>query len=88
MINEIPQYGLRAYSMFYLRHGIKEDFNQSELDWIVSQPMKKKIFSLLLNSGWIKKFSRYTYRCVNPKNIFTHLRFLNYYLFKLPNQHL
>ena len=31
--------------------------------------MKKKIFSLLLKSGWIKKTSKNTYICVNPNNI-------------------
>jgi hypothetical protein len=66
MTIEIPQYGLRAYALFFTRHGSKESFRQSELDWIVSQSMKKKIFSLLLRAGWIKKKSSNTYVCVNP----------------------
>ena len=69
MIYEIPQYGLRAYSLFFSKHGVKESFRQSELDWIVSPSMKKKIFSLLLSSGWIKKESRFSYKCINPVNI-------------------
>jgi predicted transcriptional regulator len=31
--------------------------------------MKKKIFSLLLKSGWIKKKSKNTYICTSPKDI-------------------
>ena len=67
MTNEIPQYGLRAYALFFIRHGLKGQFGQSELDWIVRQSMKKKIFSLLLRSGWIKKASRDRYVCVSPR---------------------
>lgn len=67
MTSEIPQYGLRAYSLFYSKHGSREAFKQSELDWIVSESMKKKIFSLLLKSGWIKKESRTTYKCIEPE---------------------
>jgi len=67
MTNEIPQYGLRAYSLFYLKHGSGEAFRQSELDWIVSESMRKKIFALLLKAGWIKKESRTTYRCIEPE---------------------
>lgn len=67
MTLEIPQYGLRAYSLFYSRHGSREAFKQSELDWIMSESMRKKVFSLLLKSGWIKKESRYTYKCVEPE---------------------
>ena len=63
---EIPQYGLRAYALFYSKHGSKESFTQNELDWIVSPSMRKKIFALLLNSGWIKKKSRTEYNCVEP----------------------
>lgn len=73
MYTEIPQYGLRAYALFYSRHGSRESFKQAELNWIVSQGMKKKIFSLLLNSGWIKKASKTTYRCVEPKNVISGL---------------
>ncbi len=69
MINEIPQYCLRAYALFYSKYGLRESFKQSELDWIVSQSMKKKIFALLLKSGWIAKESRNTYRCVEPDKI-------------------
>lgn len=69
MFKEIPQYGLRAYALFYSKYGSSKEFKQSELDWIVSESMKKKIFSLLLNSGWIKKQSRNTYKCNDPKKI-------------------
>ena len=68
MTVEIPQYGLKAYALFFSRHGITEVFKQGELDWIVGQSMKKKIFSLLLHAGWIKKKSRSTYVCVSPEN--------------------
>src|SRR3990167_300575 len=69
MATEIPQYGLKAYALFFSKHGTKEEFKQSELDWIVGQSMKKKIFSLLLRAGWIKKKSQNTYICVDPKII-------------------
>ncbi|MBW2994855.1 hypothetical protein KY312_00745 [Candidatus Woesearchaeota archaeon] len=68
-MKEIPQYGLRAYALFYSKHGSRESFKQSELDWIVSQSMKKKIFALLLNAGWINKIKRNKYRCIEPKKI-------------------
>jgi hypothetical protein len=67
---EIPYYGLRAYALFFLRHGLKGEFTQGELDWIVGESMKKKIFSLLLRSGWIIKKSRNSYTCVGPVEIF------------------
>jgi len=67
---EIPSYGLRAYALFFLRHGANEEFSQNELDWIVGQSMKKKIFALLLKSGWIVKKSKNTYVCLNPQEIF------------------
>lgn len=70
MYNEIPNYGLRAYALFFSKHGLQEEFTQSDLDWIVGQSMKKKIFSLLLNNGWIKKASIGSYKCVNPEMIF------------------
>jgi hypothetical protein len=70
MYSEIPFYGLRAYALFYSRHGTNEEFTQSDLDWIVRKSMKKKIFSLLLNSGWIRKINRSTYQCVNPEEVF------------------
>ena len=47
MTTEIPQYGLKAYALFFAKHKDKEGFKQSELDWIVGQSMKKKIFELL-----------------------------------------
>jgi hypothetical protein len=68
--SEIPPYGLRAYALFFLKHGSKEEFTQNELDWIVKESMKKKIFSLLLRAGWIIKKSRKTYVCINPIDIF------------------
>jgi len=58
MTNEIPQFALRAYALFYLKHGTREAFKQSDLDWIVSSSMKKKIFSSLLKAGWLKKEKR------------------------------
>ena len=69
MFNEIPQYGLRAYALFFSKHGSREEFKQSELDWIVSESMKKKIFALLLKSGWIKKQTKNTYKCARPDEI-------------------
>jgi len=67
---EIPPYGLRAYALFYAKHGFNQEFNQKELDWIVSDSMKKKIFALLLNAGWIAKKQRNTYICISPERIF------------------
>ena len=67
MISEIPQYCLRAYSLFFTKHSSREPFKQSALDWIVSQSMKKKIFSTLLRARWIEKASRGTYKCVEPE---------------------
>ncbi len=66
MTIEIPQYGLKAYALLFSKHGVHGEFKQSELEWIVSESMKKKIFSLLLRSGWIVKNSRGTYSCKNP----------------------
>ena len=66
MSSEIPQYCLRAYALFFTKHGSRESFKQSELDWVVSQSMKKKIFSILLKAGWIKKASRNSYKCAQP----------------------
>src|SRR3989344_2945651 len=79
MINEIPQYGLRAYALFFSKHDSIEPFTQKELDWILSDSMKKKVFSLLLNNGWIKKQSYNSYTCISPEIIFKNL--LN---FKIP----
>ncbi len=67
MIYEIPQYGLKAYAFFFFSHGTKESFKQSELDWIVSPSMKKKIFALLLKAGWIRKETRNSYKCISPE---------------------
>ena len=69
MTSEVPQYCLRAYALFFTKHGSKESFKQSELDWLVSQSMRKKIFSLLLKSGWIKKSTKNRYRCIEPKKV-------------------
>ena len=69
MTVQIPQYGLRAYALLFSRHGVKEGFRQSDLDWIVSTSMKKKIFSLLLRAGWIVKKSSETYSCRNPTEV-------------------
>src|SRR3989338_800898 len=68
MTIEMPQYGLKAYALLYAKHGMSENFKQSELDWIVSGSMKKKIFSLLLRSGWIKKSTKQMYTCTNPSD--------------------
>ena len=70
MITEIPRYGLKAYALFFSKHGVNEEFKQYELDWIVSQSMKKKIFSLLLRAGWIRKSHGNNYICVKPEIIF------------------
>ncbi len=69
MYNEIPYYGLRAYALFFSKRGLQEEFSQSDLDWIVGQSMKKKIFSLLVKNGWIKKVSHNSYKCINPEII-------------------
>ena len=69
MISEIPQYCLRAYALFFSKHGSREKFKQPELDWIVSRSMRKKIFFILLKAGWIKKESRDSYRCMEPENV-------------------
>jgi len=68
MTIEIPQYGLKAYALLFSKHGTHKEFRQSELDWIVSVSMKKKIFSLLLRSGWIKKQPSGAYLCANPSD--------------------
>lgn len=67
---EIPHFGLRAYALFYSKYGSRESFAQSELAWIVSPSMRKKIFSTLLNAGWLKKVSRQEYICTSPDSIF------------------
>lgn len=67
MITEVPSYCLRAYALFFSKHGSRETFRQSELDWIVSQSMKKKIFALLLKAGWIRKETKSSYTCIEPE---------------------
>lgn len=67
MTLEIPAYGLKAYALLFSRHGTHTAFKQSELDWIVSPSMRKKIFSLLLRSGWIVKHAN-EYVCTNPSD--------------------
>ena len=66
----LPPYGLRAYALFYHRHGTRKKFKQNELDGIVSRPMKKKIFTLLVKTGWLEKINRREYRCISPEKIF------------------
>lgn len=80
MAKEIPKYALRAYGLFYAKYGDNEEFSQDNLNWIVSSSMRKKIFSVLLNSGWIAKKSRRTYVCIDPKTIFNSL-----FSFKVPD---
>mgnify|MGYP001574045967 CR=1 FL=1 len=63
----LPAFGLRAYAWFYSKFGSKRGFSQSELDWIVSEPMKKKIFSALVRAGWLVKKSRFEYACIEPR---------------------
>jgi len=66
MVIELPQYGLKAYALLFAKHGTNGLFRQSELDWIVSSSMKKKIFSLLLRYGWISKHNSGEYTCTSP----------------------
>ncbi|MEK6971094.1 MAG: hypothetical protein AABW68_05435 [archaeon] len=66
MTIEIPAFGLKAYALFFSKYGATRTFRQSELDWIVGPSMKKKIFSLLVRSGWIRKQPGNRYVCVNP----------------------
>ncbi len=68
MTIEIPKYGLKAYALLFSKHGTRGEFRQSELDWIVSASMKKKIFALLLRSGWIKKNPSGAYSCASPSD--------------------
>lgn len=68
MTVEIPQYGLKAYALLFSKHSVHGEFRQSELDWIVSVSMKKKIFALLLRSGWITKHPNGAYSCANPSD--------------------
>ena len=68
MTIDIPQYGLKAYALLFSKHGVHGKFRQAELDWIVSMSMKKKIFALLLRTGWIKKNVDTSYSCTNPSD--------------------
>lgn len=69
MTTEIPEFCLRAYGLFFSRYGSETHFQQSVLDWIVSQSMKKKIFSILVRAGWLEKKSYGTYVCKKPESI-------------------
>lgn len=69
-MTEIPSFAMRAYALFFSRYGSTEPFSQSKLDWIVSEPMRKKIFAVLLRAGWIRKAGRSVYYCVEPQTIF------------------
>lgn len=73
MYSEIPYFGMRAYALFFTRFGSSRPFSQSELDFMVSEPMKKKVFSVLLSSGWIRKEGRGSYRCNEPRKVVLHL---------------
>jgi hypothetical protein len=73
MTSEIPAYGLRAYALLFTRYGAKQPFQQKELDWFVSQSMRKKIFSVLMHAGWIRKHDRNTYTCISPEENIRHL---------------
>lgn len=73
MYSEIPYIGMRAYALLFNRFGATSPFIQSELDFVLSQPMKKKVFSILLNSGWITKRDRRSYLCNEPGKVIRHL---------------
>lgn len=67
MTTEIPAYALRAYALFYSKYGSREPFTQAALDWITGMSMKKKIFSVLKQAGWIQKKDWNKYICVRPE---------------------
>ena len=69
MTAEVPEFCLRAYGLFFSLYGVDKSFHQSVLDWIVSQSMKKKIFSILLRAGWLEKKNRKEYVCKKPEII-------------------
>lgn len=73
MYFELPYFGMRAYALLFTRFGDSRPFTQSELDFAFSSSMKKKVFSLLLNSGWITKKNRGSYLCNRPENVVRHL---------------
>jgi len=79
-MKEIPRYALRAYALLHNKFGTDKEFKQDSLNWLVSTPMRKKIFSVLLNSGWIKKKSKTSYLCLSPETIFKGL-----FSFKVPD---
>lgn len=64
---------MRAYALLFSRFGASRPFAQSELDFVFSTPMKKKVFSILLNAGWIRKRDRLNYLCNEPGEVFRHL---------------
>lgn len=72
-MNEVPSFAMRAYALLYTRHGAIEQFGQSELDWIVSEPMRKKIFATLMRAGWLRKAGRRSYYCVEPATMFKNM---------------
>ena len=80
MTKEIPKYALRAYALLYTKYRTDEEFTQDSLNWIVSSSMRKKIFSVLLSSGWIEKRSKRRYVCINPEKVLNSL-----FLFKVPD---
>lgn len=73
MYSEIPYIGMRTYALLFTRFGTTRPFGQSELDFIFSGAMKKKVFSILLNSGWIRKRDRRNYLCNKPEKVIRHL---------------
>ena len=73
MYTELPSFGLRTYAWFFSRFGTSQPFSQSDLDFVFSEPMKKKTFALLLRAGWIRKRGRRSYLCNRPEEIFSHL---------------
>ncbi|MEK6953659.1 MAG: hypothetical protein AABX01_01520 [Candidatus Micrarchaeota archaeon] len=64
---ELPNFAMRAYALVFSRHGATGRFTQRELEWAVSEPMRKKIFAILLRAGWLDKASRSEYTCVPPE---------------------
>ena len=73
MYSEIPYACMRAYALLFTRFGASRPFAQSELDFVLSGSMKKKVFSILLNAGWIKKRGRSDYLCNEPGEVIRHL---------------
>lgn len=73
MYSEIPYIGMRAYALLFTRFSSSRPFTQSELDFVLSGSMKKKVFSILLNAGWITKRDRRNYLCNRPEEVIRHL---------------